>query len=130
MISTAFSLLGAKNLRSFGKGSIKSGIFTIIIFVAVVLFVVYLPQIVDMVKPPNIGAENFLVDAFIKDFTRSVSSSPLQGEYVKNFTIPVQANIKIQWGFEIGMYLFLVAAIIKIIGGVLAMIVSKDIKGK
>ena len=115
VLSTVFGLLGAKSLRSFGKGSIKSGIFTIVVVVAVILFAVFLPNIVDTLTS-NVGL---------------VKQNPIiEGQYFKNITVPLQAKVDIRWGWEIGMYLFILAAILKIIGGVLAMFASKEVDKK
>lgn len=131
VISSIFGLIGAKSLRRFGWSNIKSGAFTLIFFFVVIALIMFLPDIVNalMAKIP-IASQNVLVKAFVTDFTKTVASSPFSGEYAKNITIPVQAHLKILWSFEIGMYLFLVAGVIKIIGGVLAILFSGEVKTK
>jgi len=123
VLGSIFGLLGAKSLRSFGKNYIKSGIFGLIPFILIVLFAIFLPSIVSALTA-NIPAikENFVVDAFVTDFTKSVASQPISGEYTKNLTVPVKLDLKIQWGLEAGMWMFLAAGITKIIGGILAIV--------
>ena len=133
VISTVFGLLRAKSLRSFGKNNIKSGVITIIVFVAAVSLVIFLPSLFTAIKSQIVGGavtNNFVLDSFITDFTQSMSSAPLSGEYVKNFTVPIKAYVRLQWALELGMYLFLLAAIIKIVGGVLGIAFSGSVDGK
>ena len=131
VVSSVFGLIGASSLRGFGKNNLKSGIITMLLVSAIILIPVMLPQIVQSAKSSfSINTNNAILDAFIDDFAHSVSASPLKGEYTKNFTAPIQASIKILWGFEIGMYLFLVAGIVKITGGILGIVSSKSVDMK
>lgn len=119
-LSTIFGLLGAKSLRSFGKSNIKSGIFGLLPVILIIVFAMLLPSIVSAVTAniPEVK-NNFVLDAFISDFTKSVAEQPVSGEYSKNLTAPVKLGLRIQWGLELGMHLFLLSGIIKIIAGVL-----------
>ena len=134
VISAVFGFVGAKSLRSFGKNSLKSGIITLVVFAAAVSLVIFLPSLFQAVKSQLGGGSdlggNFILDSFVTDFTQSMSSSPLSGEYVKNFTVPIKAYVKLQWALQLGMYLFLIAAIIKIIAGVLGIVFSKSVDKK
>lgn len=131
VLGSIFGLLGAKSLRSFGKNYIKSGIFSLLPFILIVLFAIFLPSIVSALTAniPTIK-DNFVVDAFITDFTKSVAAQPISGEYSKNLTAPVKVDLKIQWGLEAGMWMFLAAGITKIIGGSLAIIFSGKVDKK
>ncbi len=133
VISAVFGLVGAKSLRSFGKNNLKSGIITLVVFIAAVSLVIFLPSLFQAVKSQLGGGElanNFILDSFVADFTQSMSSAPLSGEYVKNFTVPIKAYVKLDWALQLGMYLFLVAAIIKIICGVMGIVFSKGVDKK
>ncbi len=131
VLGSIFGLLGAKSLRSFGKNYIKSGIFGLIPFILIVLFAIFLPSIVSALTA-NIPAikDNFVIDAFVTDFTKSVASQPISGEYTKNLTVPVKLDLKIQWGLEAGMWMFLAAGLVKITGGILAIVFSGKVDRK
>ncbi len=128
VLGSIFGLLGAKSLRSFGENYIKSGIKSLLPFFLIIGFAIMLPSIADTLTKniPTIK-DNFVLDAFVSDFTKSVASQPISGEYTKNLTVPIKADLKIQWGLEAGMWMFLFAGIIKIIGGSLAFAFSRKI---
>lgn len=131
VLSSIFALLGARSLRSFGKSNIKGGAITIGLVVIIILFAVFMPNIVDIIKQQTgLGKDNIILDAFLTDLANSVSAQPINGQYAKNFTLATKASLLIQWGFELGIYLFLLSGIVKIISGILSMVFSKSVDKK
>ena len=53
----------------------------------------------------------------VSEMVSAMSSSPLAGEYTD--TINSQGTIEISWGLGFGSYMFIIAAAIKIVGGLI-----------
>ncbi len=125
VLSSAFGVLGAKSLRSFGFGNIKGGTCIVALVIITIVLANMLPGLINnMAANFKLGEQNPLANLFLKDLTNSLSNQPLKGEYLRNITMPVKAHIKLQWGFESGFWMFLVAGVVKLAGGVLAVIFS------
>jgi hypothetical protein len=113
VVSTAFSLAGEKNPRKLGNGFIRSGVITgILPFVIIIIIVALMSQIAGVagsLMQNSSGAQT------VQTLLSEIAKSPLQGQSAARFT--TYGNATFSWGIALGTYLFLIAGVLKIIGG-------------
>jgi hypothetical protein len=114
IISVIFSLIdivGAKSPGGLGSKFIRSGISNLIPVILIIIFVFQLSTIVDSMD--SMGGVEIGPEA--KDFAQKIASSPIQGDYSTSFGS--YGSVALNWGLELGSYLFIGAAIVKFIAG-------------
>ncbi len=117
LVSSIFIFIGSKSLKSFGWGGIRSGAIIIVVIVLIFGLIMFLPSVLNSMLSKSVAGSP--IGDLITGFTSAVSSSPMAGQYSYQITENI-GSFFVKWTFGIGFYLFLISAILKIIGGALA----------
>lgn len=112
LILSILDLMGMKSSRQLGRKYIIGGIALLIPVIIIVLFMALLASMI----PSFAGGE---VPAELMTIANQISSSPITGSY--SGSIGEYGIVQLSWGLAIGSYLLLIAAIVKIVGGVIAL---------
>lgn len=112
LVLLLLDIVGVKKGKSLGWKFIFGAITSLLPFIVIYIFIAFvLPSIVPyasaLLSQPVPAQVNTLVGA--------ISSSPASG--TASATFPVVGATTVAWGFGVGAYLFLVAAVIRIIAG-------------
>ncbi len=99
--------------RKLAKKYIIGAIYPLLPLILIVLFISFLSGILPSFSSFASGQE---VSPELSDVVNRLSKSPLYGQY--SFLSPYFGSINLIWGVGIGTYLFLLAAALKIAGGV------------
>ncbi len=105
-------VIGVKSGKKLGRKFIFSAIFSLLPFVFIYAFVAYLPNLVPLASS-LLGGQSIPPEA--TQLVSSVASNPIGGSASQTF--PVVGATTVVWGFGIGAYLFLAAAIVRIVSG-------------
>ena len=107
-------IVGVKKGKTIGRKFIFGAIGSLLPFILIAVFVEYLPNLVPL-------ASNLLsqpIPTTVSDLVGKIASSPIAGS--ASSTFPVVGLTTVEWGYGLGAYLFLGAAVIRIIAGFLA----------
>ncbi len=116
IISVIFGLIdiiGVKSSKSLGSKFIRSGISNLIPVIVIIIFIFQFMAIIDSID--TVGG--FEIGPEVRDFAQQISNSPIQGDYFT--TIQSYGSVALSWGLGLGAYLFIGAALVKFIAGVL-----------
>ena len=91
-----------------------SGITTIIPVIVILIFITQLAGLIPQFASAFAGGAE--LPPQVTEIARAISSSPISGSY--SGTLDTYGQIGVWWGLGIGAYLFIAAAIVKIIAGV------------
>ena len=116
LILVALDIIGMKKARSLGMKFVGGAITSLLPFILIYIFITLLPDLVPMASALFPGQS---IPPGVTDLARSVASNPISG--TSSQTFDVVGNTTINWGFEIGAYLFVIAAVIRIVGGAVVM---------
>lgn len=105
-------VVGVRSGKRLGRRFIVGAILSLIPFVLIYAFVAYLPNLVPLASS-LLGGQAIPPEA--TQLVNTVASNPIGGSASQTF--PVVGATTVTWGFGIGAYLFLAAAIIRIIAG-------------
>jgi hypothetical protein len=112
LILLALDVIGVKSGKKLGNkfilGAVTSLFPFILIFVFIMMLPTFLPWASALVPGQNIPPQ-------VETMVRAVAGSPVYGTNSQSF--PVVGVTTVSWGFGIGAYLFLVAAIMRIAAG-------------
>jgi hypothetical protein len=113
VILFALDIIGVKSGRSIGKKLMFGSISTLLPVIVILLFISQLPAFVPFAYGlfPGQG-----IPPQVSDMISSVAASPIQG--TENAVMPVIGNTSLAWGLGVGGYLFIVAAILRIVSGI------------
>ncbi len=115
VVLNILDIIGVEKAKSLSKMFIKSSITS---FIPVILIVVFISQLTGLIMPfANTMAGGEAVPPQIEEIVRRMSSSPINGEYTG--VIETYGNLYVTWGLALGSYMFIVAAIVKLVAGVL-----------
>jgi hypothetical protein len=114
LVLLALDIIGVKSGKKLGNKFILSAITSLLPFILIFVFIMMLPSFLPWASalvpgqdiPPQVGA-----------MVRTVASNPIYG--VNSQVLPVVGTTTVSWGFGIGAYLFLIAAIIRMMAGFL-----------
>jgi hypothetical protein len=124
IILLALDVVGVKSGKSLGKKLIIGIIGALLPIIIILLFISQLSSLVPLAQglfpSQNIPAE-------IQRTMNAVAASPLQGKTSELF--PIVGTTTVTWGLGIGAYLFVVAAVLRLIGGVI-MYTAPELKEK
>lgn len=113
-------IVGVEKSRGLAKKFIMSGISSLI---PVILILVFISQLTGLVMPfAESMAGGEAIPPQIEEIARRMSSSPITGEY--SGVIETYGSLYVTWGLALGSYLFIAAAIVKIVAGVLTRQIS------
>lgn len=111
----ALDIIGVEKTTELSKKYIRSGITTLIPVIIIILVVVAFAGLVNQFAG-FIGGTN-QIPPQVTELASAMSSSPLGGGYTD--TIGATGTVDIAWGLAFGAYLFAVAAVIKIVAGIM-----------
>ncbi len=105
IILSFLDIIGAKSAKKLGTKYITSGIFFLIIFIILLVFMTQMNTLLGMVSPMFGGALPSEITAIMNE----IASNPFQGTYAT--TISGTINVDLAWGFAIGGFILIGAAI-------------------
>lgn len=115
VLLNVLDIIGVEKSKSLAKTFIKSGISS---FIPVILILIFISQLTGLIVPfANSMAGGEAVPPQIEDIARRMSSSPITGKY--SGVIDPYGSLYVTWGLALGSYMFIVAAIVKLVAGVL-----------
>lgn len=120
VILTVFDIIGVEKARNLSRKFIMSGITTLIPVIIILIFVTQLGGLIPQFAGAFAGGAPLPPE--VEQIARAISSSPIRGSY--SGALGVYGFITVLWGLGIGSYLFIAAAIVKIIAGVVTRKVS------
>ena len=112
LILLALDVIGVKSGRKLGNKFVWGAITSLLPFVLILVFIMILPTFLPWASAiiPGQG-----VPPEVDTMVRTVSSNPIYG--VNSQVFPIVGVTTVSWGLGIGAYLFLVAAIVRIVAG-------------
>jgi hypothetical protein len=125
VILNFLDLVGVEKAKSLSNKYLMSGVTSVI---PVIIILIFITQLATLITPfANAMGGGAAVPPEINEMAKRMSSSPITGEYAS--TLDPYGNLAISWGLGLGSYLFIAAAITKIVGGIItrkAVIVEKS----
>ena len=115
VVLNALDIIGVEKTKSLSRTYIISGITSLIPIIIIILFILSLSGLITQFAGFMGGGEQMPIQ--INEMASAMSSSPFSGEFTD--TINSSGTINITWGLAIGSYLFIVAAAIKIVAGII-----------
>jgi hypothetical protein len=115
VVLNALDVLGVEKAKSLSRTYIISGITSLVPIIIIILFIVSLVGLITQFSGFMGGGEQMPVQ--LNEMASAMSSSPFGGEF--SDTIDFNGTIHITWGLAVGSYLFIAAAAIKILAGII-----------
>lgn len=118
-IGLIFLILGSIGLSKSRKAGIKylgRGIGLLLPFIIIIIVLMSLGAILPLLAPSNLPA-----DFNVFQTINTISSSPFNGQQTVTLA-DVSGSVSLEWGFGVGIYLMLIAAIILIMAGLLEIV--------
>jgi hypothetical protein len=113
----ALDIIGVEKTKKLSKTYIRSGISSLVPVIVIIIFIVSLTGLITSFAGALSGGES--IPQQVNDMVSAMSASPFTGNYTD--TINSSGTIDISWGLAIGSYMFIAAAAIKIVGGIVLM---------
>lgn len=107
-------VIGAEKTKKLSRKYIISGITSVIPIVVIIIFIVTLTGLISTFAGSFSGGQPI---PQLNDMVSAMSSSPISGSYTD--TINSSGTIDVSWGLAVGSYLFIFAAAIKIVAGII-----------
>jgi hypothetical protein len=114
LILLALDVIGFKNGKKLGNKFIFGAITSLFPFILIFAFIMILPTFLPWASAILPGQQ---VPPQVDTMVRAVAGNPVYG--TNSQTFPVVGLTTVSWGFGIGAYLFLVAAAIRIVAGIM-----------
>lgn len=114
LVLLALDIIGIRSGKSIGIKFIFGAITSLLPFVMIFIFIMQLPSFLPWASSIAPGQQ---IPAQVGSMVRTVASSPVYGSTSQPF--PVVGTTTVNWGFGIGAYLFVVAAVIRIVAGLI-----------
>lgn len=105
-------VIGVRSGKKLGRKFMFAAIFSLLPFIFIYAFVAYLPNLVPLASS-LLGGQ--AVPPEVNQLVSTIASNPIGGSASQTF--PIVGATTVVWGFGIGAYLFLVAAVVRIVGG-------------
>jgi len=115
VVLNALDIIGVEKPKSLSRTYIISGIMSLIPIIIIIIFIVSLSGLITQFAGFMGGGEQMPLQ--VTDMASEMSSSPLMGEFTD--TINSHGTLTIIWGLAMGSYLFIAAAAIKIVAGII-----------
>ena len=115
VVLNALDIIGVEKTKSLSRTYIISGITSLIPIIIIIVFIVALAGVITSFASFLTGGQP--IPQQVTDMVSAMSSSPFSGEFTD--TINSSGTINITWGLAMGSYLFIAAAAIKIIAGII-----------
>ncbi len=114
IILFVLDIIGVKSGKRLGLKMILGTIVLFLPFILIIVFMAMLPAFLPWASAIVPGGE---VPPQVETMVRSIAGNPIYGSATQSF--PVVGSTTVNWGFGIGAYLFIVAAVLRIAGGVI-----------
>jgi len=114
VLLSILDLIGMKSLKQIGRKYITGGI---LILIPVIIIVIFMALLASML-PSFASFAGGEVPVELKIISNQISSNPITGSY--SGSIGDYGIVQLSWGLGLGSYLLLIAAIVKIVGGIIA----------
>ena len=114
LVLVILDVIGVMSGKKLGRKFIFGAITLLIPFILIYLFIMQLPTLLPMASSLLPGQS---IPPEVESMVRDLASNPISGSTTQVFQ-EVGATT-VNWGFGIGAYLFIVAAIMRIIGGIM-----------
>jgi len=115
VVLNALDIIGVEKPKSLSRTYIISGIMSLIPIIIIIIFIVSLSGLITQFAGFMGGGEQMPLQ--VTDMASEMSSSPLMGKFTD--TINSHGTLTIIWGLAMGSYLFIAAAAIKIVAGII-----------
>jgi len=115
VVLNALDVIGVEKAKRLSRTYIISGFTSLIPIIIIILFIVSLVGLITQFTGLVGGGKPMPMQ--INEMASAISSSPFGGEFMD--TIESRGTINIKWGLAIGSYLFIAAAAIKIVAGII-----------
>jgi hypothetical protein len=114
IVFLGLDIIGVKSGKSIGLKFILGAFTSLLPFILIFVFIMMLPSFLPYASSLVPGQT---IPPQVDNMVRTVAGNPVFGTI--NQQLPVVGTTTVNWGFAIGAYLLLVAAVIRIIGGVI-----------
>lgn len=115
VVLNILDLVGVEKPKSLARTYIMSGITSLI---PVIIMVIFITQLAGVIMPfASTMSGGATIPPQVEEIVRQISSSPLMGEYTG--TLNSYGNLYVTWSLGIGSYLFIAAAVTKIVAGII-----------
>ncbi len=115
VVLNALDIIGVEKAKRLSRTYIISGITSLIPIIIIILFIVSLAGLITQFAGFIGGGDQMPIQ--VNDMASAMASSPFSGEFTD--TINSSGTLNITWGLAIGSYLFIAAAAIKIVAGII-----------
>lgn len=112
IILLTLDIIGVKNGRNLGRKFIFGAITSLLPFILIFLFMTQLPSFLPFASG-LIPGQN--IPSGVNSMLNAIAANPVHGTTSQQFDVVGMTTVS--WGFGIGTYLFLVAAVIRIAAG-------------
>jgi hypothetical protein len=106
-------VIGVKKGKSLGRKFVWGAITSLLPFVFIYAFVAYIPNLLPLAS----SLFGQAVPSQVTTLVGNIASSPASGSASQ--TLPVVGATTVTWGFGLGTYLFVAAAVVRIIAGLM-----------
>jgi len=114
LILLALDIIGVKNGKSIGGKFIIGAVISLLPFVLIYLFIallrLFLPLVSSLAPDENIVSQ-------LEQMVRTIAANPASGTTSQEF--PTVGTATVSWGFGVGAYLFVVAAVMRVVAGMI-----------
>jgi hypothetical protein len=107
-------IIGVKNGKNLGRKFILGAMTSLLPFILIFLFMTQLPSFLPFASGLLPGQS---IPPQLDTMVHAIAGNPVYGASSQQFD--VIGNITVSWGFGIGAYLFLVAAVVRIAAGLI-----------
>ncbi|MGF3522159.1 MAG: hypothetical protein ACQXXJ_03560 [Candidatus Bathyarchaeia archaeon] len=114
VILLALDVIGVKSGKSLGKKLMIGTVSSLLPLILIVLFVSQLGALAPLASGLFPGQA---IPASVENMLRAIAGSPIQGTSSEVF--PIIGVTTVTWGLGVGAYLFLIAAVLKLVGGLI-----------
>jgi hypothetical protein len=120
LVLLALDIIAIKNGRKLGIKFIIGAIISLIPFILILVFISQLPTFLPWASMILPGQE---LPPQIEIMVNSIAANPIAGTSSQSFEVVGVTTVN--WGFGVGAYLFLIAAIIRIVSGVMMLSIGE-----
>jgi hypothetical protein len=114
LVFLVLATIGVSQSKKLGKKYLLRGIRLVLPFILIFIVIMAIASIIPAVSPVNIKGNTDVFSA-----VNAISASPFGGHYTVQIADAGGGSVVLQWGFGIGAYLLLFAAILLIMAGLL-----------
>jgi hypothetical protein len=133
LVLLAFDIIAIKSGKNLGKKFITGAIFSLIPFILILIFISQLTTFLPWASMLLPGQE---LPPQLETLVSSIAANPIAGTSSQSFDVVGLTTVN--WGFGFGAYLFFIAAILRVVSGILMLstdeftqeIHSSEIKAK